>query len=70
MTNRVRVLLKDDTTIDFSGYGAFYPNDKEYNVHRNGLKIDHIVSESANDYNAYGMIQYAVDLINKKSLGK
>ncbi|MDM1495370.1 hypothetical protein HX063_08100 [Myroides odoratimimus] len=70
VTNRVRVLLKDDTTIDFSGYGAFYPNDKEYNVHRNGLKIDYIIPESANNYNAYGMIQYAVDLINEKGLSK
>ncbi|MCC9042990.1 hypothetical protein LNQ81_09925 [Myroides sp. M-43] len=63
VTNRIQVLLKDDTTIDFSGYGAFYPNDKAYNVHRNGLKIDYIVPESASNYNAYGVIQYAMDLI-------
>ncbi|MGL4581396.1 MAG: S41 family peptidase, partial [Flavobacterium sp.] len=62
-TNRVEVLLKDDTTIDFSGYGAFYPNDTTYNVHRNGLKIDYIIPESASDYNVYADIQYAVDLI-------
>lgn len=63
VTNRVEVPLKDGTTIDFTGYGAFYPNDKEYNVNRNGLKIDYIIPESASDYNVYADIQYAVDLI-------
>lgn len=61
--NRIEVSLVDGTTIDFTGGGAFYPNDRTYNVQRNGVKIDHIVPETASDYNVYGVMQYALDVI-------
>lgn len=64
--NRIEVLLVDGTTIDFTGGGAFYPNDRTYNVQRNGVKIDYIVPESASNYNVYQVVQYAVDLVNRQ----
>ncbi|MDR0228116.1 MAG: hypothetical protein LBI72_03525 [Flavobacteriaceae bacterium] len=59
--NRMPVILKDGTSIDFTSGGAFYPNDRTYSVQRNGIKIDHIVPEQATGYNSYGVIQYAID---------
>lgn len=59
--NRMPIILKDGTSIDFTSGGAFYPNDRMYSVQRNGIKIDHIVPEQATGYNSYGVIQYAID---------
>lgn len=59
--NRMPVIVKDGTRIDFTSGGAFYPNDRAYSVQRNGIKIDHIVPEQAIGYNSYSVIQYAVD---------
>ena len=62
--NRNEVILKDKTTIDFTGVGAFYPNDK--NVQRQGLKIDYFIQEYAKGYNAYRYIDEAIKLIKKE----
>lgn len=59
--NRIRVILKDATTVDFTGFGAFYPNDRTYHVQRNGIKLDHLVPEQATGYTTYSVLQYAID---------
>jgi C-terminal processing protease CtpA/Prc len=61
--NRHEIILIDKTSIDFTGMGGFYPNDE--GVHRNGLKIDYEVKESAKKYNPNQYIDEAVKLINK-----
>lgn len=61
--NRTEIILMDKTTIDFTGMGAFYPND--IGVQRNGLKIDYEVKESAINYNPNQYIEEAVKIINQ-----
>lgn len=61
--NRNEITLSDKTTIDFTGMGAFYPNDIE--VQRNGLKLDVEVQESAINYNPNKYIEEAIKIIEK-----
>lgn len=61
--NRIPITLTDKTTIDFTGMGAFYPNDK--NVQRNGLKIDYPIKESAMNYNPDLYLEEAIKIIQK-----
>jgi C-terminal processing protease CtpA/Prc len=61
--NRHEVILIDKTSIDFTGMGAFYPNDE--GVQRNGLKIDYKVKESAKNYNPNQYIEEAIKIINQ-----
>ena len=61
--NRTEIILMDKTTIDFTGMGAFYPND--IGVQRNGLKIDYEVKESAINYNPNQYIEEAIKIINQ-----
>lgn len=56
-----RITLVDKSTADFTGVGAFYPNDE--GVQRKGLKIDYQVKESAINYNPNLYIAKAMDLI-------
>lgn len=62
--NRNKVVLIDKTTIDFTGMGAFYPNDQ--NVQRKGLKIDYLVKENALNYNENHYIEEAINAIQGK----
>jgi C-terminal processing protease CtpA/Prc len=55
-----RITLVDKSTADFTGVGAFYPNDE--GVQRKGLKIDYHVKESAINYNPNLYIEKAIDL--------
>lgn len=61
--NRNKITLIDKTTIDFTGEGAFYPDDT--NVQRNGLKIDHVVQESAIHYNPNLYLEKAIEIIGQ-----
>jgi len=61
--NRHQIILIDKTSIDFTGMGAFYPND--IGVQRNGLKIDYEVKESAKNYNPNQYIEEAVKIIKR-----
>ena len=61
--NRTEIILMDKTTIDFTGMGAFYPND--IGVQRNGLKIDYVVKESAINYNPNQYIEEAIKIIKR-----
>lgn len=58
-----RITLVDKSTVDFTGRGAFYPNDE--GVQRKGLKIDYQVKESAINYNPNLFIEKAIDLIQQ-----
>lgn len=58
-----RITLVDKSTADFTGIGAFYPNDE--GVQRKGLKIDYQVKESAINYNPNLYIEKAIDLIQQ-----
>jgi carboxyl-terminal processing protease len=58
-----RITLVDKSTADFTGVGAFYPNDA--GVQRKGLKIDYQVNESAINYNPNLYIEKAIDLIQQ-----
>jgi len=60
--NRIRFTLIDRTFIDFTGMGAFYPNDE--NVQRNGIKLDYYIKESAINYNPNLYIEEAIKIIN------
>ena len=62
--NRKEVILKDNTKIDFTGAGAFYPNNE--NVQRKGLKIDIIIKENAFNYEDSKYIKEAVKIIERK----
>jgi carboxyl-terminal processing protease len=62
--NRKEVILKDNTKIDFTGAGAFYPNNE--NVQRNGLKIDFVIKEIALNYNENKYIEEAIKIIEGK----
>lgn len=59
--NRNEVPLKDGTTIDYTGVGAFYPDDE--GVQRQGLRIDHYVQESAKHYQSDLYLKKALNLI-------
>jgi C-terminal processing protease CtpA/Prc len=61
--NRHQIILIDKTSIDFTGMGAFYPNDE--GVQRNGIKIDYEVKESAINYNPNQYIEEAIKIINQ-----
>lgn len=61
--NRTKVILMDKTTIDFTGMGAFYPNDER--VQRNGLKIDYKIKESALNFNSNQYVEEAIKIINQ-----
>ncbi len=61
--NRIQITLSDKTTIDFTGMGAFYPND--IGVQRNGLKLDFEIKESAINFNPNKYIEEAIKLIEK-----
>ena len=62
--NRNPVILADKTEIDFTGMGAFYPNDVE--VQRKGIKLDYEVVENALNYNPNLYIEEAIKLIDKE----
>lgn len=59
--NRIRFTLIDKTTVDFTGMGAFYPDDR--GLQRNGLKIDCEIKESASGYNPNLYIEEAINLL-------
>ena len=60
--NRKAITLIDKTTVDYTFAGAFYPDDTR--VQRNGIKIDHIVKESAKNYNPDLYIEEAIKILN------
>jgi len=59
--NRLPVTLADKTKVDFTAAGAFYPND--IGVQRNGIKLDHVITESAKNYDPDLYIKEAIKLI-------
>lgn len=61
--NRIQFTLADKSSIDFTGMGAFYPND--IGAQRNGLKIDHEIRESAMGFNPNQYIEDAIQLIEE-----
>lgn len=61
--NRNEVMLMDKTTIDFTGTGAFYPDDEK--IQRNGLKINYQVKESALNYNENQYIEEALKVLQQ-----
>lgn len=62
--NRNEIPLTDGTTIDYTGVGAFYPDDQS--VQRAGLNIDHYVKESAINYNSDLYLEKAIQLLMEK----
>lgn len=61
--NRNEVILMDKTTIDFTGMGAFYPNNLGVQIY--GVKIDYEVKESAINYNPNQYIEEAIKIIKQ-----
>lgn len=61
--NRIQITLSDKTTIDYTGMGAFYPND--IGVQRNGLKLDYEIKENAINFNPNKYIEEAIKIIEK-----
>lgn len=61
--NRIQFTLADKSSIDFTGMGAFYPDDT--GVQRTGLKIDHVVQESAMHFNTNSYVEKAIMLIEE-----
>lgn len=61
--NRNGIQLMDNTSIDFTKAGAFYPSGK--NVQGTGLKIDLEIEESAQGYNEDLYLETAIGLIEK-----
>ena len=59
--NRNQVPLTDNTKIDFTGAGAFYPNDES--VQGKGLRIDYEIKETAKNFNKNLYVEQAVKLI-------
>ena len=57
------ITLVDKSTANFTGVGAFYPNNE--NVQRKGLKIDYQVKENAIKFNPNLYIEKAIDLIQQ-----
>ena len=64
MLNRNEVILTDNTTIDFTGMGAFYP-DTDTEAQRNGLSIDIEVQASTTSYEMDVFMDKAMDLLRK-----
>lgn len=62
--NRNQIPLIDGTTIDFTGVGAFYPNDES--VQRKGLNLDYAIIEHALHYNHNLFIEKAIEFINRE----
>lgn len=62
--NRNEVILLDKTSIDFTGMGAFYPNDLGVQIF--GVKIDYEVKESAKNYNPNLYIEEAIKIIKQE----
>ncbi len=61
--NRIQFNLIDKTTIDFTGMGAFYPNDEP--LQRTGLKLDFEIKESALNYNSDLYIEEAIKIMRQ-----
>lgn len=64
--NIVEYLMPDNTKVNFTSQGAFYPNGE--GVQRNGLRIDHHIKESAKNYDPELYIKEAIHLIEKSSI--
>ena len=64
--NTVEFTLSDRSLVNFTGMGAFYPNDVE--VQRKGLKIDYMVEEKAQNYDPDGYIKEAIEVISNSNL--
>jgi carboxyl-terminal processing protease len=62
--NRNEVILSDNTTLDFTGMGAFYP-DTDMEAQRNGLSIDLKIQPSTASYQKDVFVKEAVDLLRK-----
>ncbi|WP_274971425.1 S41 family peptidase, partial [Zunongwangia profunda] len=60
--NRMAVPLKDGTSIDTTGFRAFYPDDTS--VQRKGLKIDHYLKKNTKNYKDDFYIEEALKLID------
>lgn len=60
--NRMAVPLKDGTSIDTTGFGAFYSDDSS--VQRKGLKIDHYIKKNTKNYKYDFYIEEALKLID------
>lgn len=61
--NIVEYMMPDKTKVNFTGQGAFYPNGD--GVQRKGLRIDHYIKESAENYDPELYIKGAIRLIEK-----
>lgn len=61
--NIVQYLMPDNTKVNFTGQGAFYP--KGEGVQRYGLHIDHYIKESAKNYDPELYVKEAIRLIEK-----
>lgn len=59
--NRNEILLMNNTSIDFTKGGAFYPDNEE--VQGKGLRIDHVLKENALGYDQNLYLDTAVELI-------
>lgn len=64
--NRNEVILSDNTTIDFTGMGAFYP-DTNVEVQRNGLKIDVEIHTSTAQYQEDVFVEKAIALLRSSN---
>jgi C-terminal processing protease CtpA/Prc len=62
--NRKRLPLMDNTTIDYTHSGAFYPDGT--GVQRNGIKIDVQIKESAKNYNPNLYSEEAIKIIERQ----
>lgn len=62
--NVIEYPLIDRTMFRFTGMGAFYPSDNT-GVQRKGLKIDHIIKESALGYDYKTYLEEAVKIIEQ-----
>jgi len=60
--NRMAVPLKDGTSIDITGFGAFYSDDTS--VQRKGLKINHYLKKNTKNYKYDFYIEEALKLID------
>jgi C-terminal processing protease CtpA/Prc len=62
--NRNEVILTDNTTLDFTGMGAFYP-DTDMEAQRNGLRIDIKIQPSTASYEKDVFMEKARDFLRK-----
>lgn len=63
--NRNEVILSDNTTIDFTGMGAFYPG-TDTEAQRNGLKIDVEIHPTTASYQKDIWVEKAIELLREK----